>query len=246
MYPYKQPTNYYKMLKRVSFVVLATALIAVYESSLGQSMPITTPTVAQAIEADRSSNVQITERVELPCIISRFDNIMRRVGMEEGQDWRLMSAIAYSESRFIENLKSSQGAKGIMQIRPVVARHFNYPVESINDTETNIRLAGMLLTELGTMLRIPASTPVEDRLSIILASYNAGIGHVLDARRLARAEGANPNSWADVSHYLKLKAEPEYYERDVVQSGKFTGSGQTIHYVGEVMGKYRQYCSLAS
>lgn len=234
------------MLKRVSFVVLATALIAVYESSLGQMTPSLTPTVAQAIEADRKGNAQITEMVELPCVISPFDNIMRKVGAEEGQDWRLMSAIAYSESRFIENLKSSQGAKGIMQIRPVVARHFNLPVDSINDTETNIRLAGMLLTELGDMLRLPASTPVEDRLSIILASYNAGIGHVLDARRLARAEGANPNSWRDVSHYLKLKADPAYYEREVVKSGKFTGSGQTLHYVHEVMGKYKHYCSIAS
>jgi membrane-bound lytic murein transglycosylase F len=171
---------------------------------------------------------------------------MREVGEEEGFDWRFMSAIAYSESRFIEDLKSSQGAMGIMQIRPVVARHFNVPVESINDTETNVRLAGMLLSELDTMLRIPNSTPAEDRLSIILASYNAGIGHVLDARRLARSEGANPNSWETIRHYLDLKADPAYYELDIVQSGRFTGSRQTVGYVNEVMRKYRQYCAIAS
>jgi membrane-bound lytic murein transglycosylase F len=133
-----------------------------------------------------------------------------------------------------------------MQIRPVVARHFNVPVEDIDETETNVRLAGMLLSELDTMLRMPASTPTEDRLSIILASYNAGIGHVLDARRLARSEGANPNSWDAVSHYLGLKSDPAYYELDIVQSGRFTGSRQTVGYVNEVMRKYRQYCNLAS
>lgn len=229
-------------------MILLAALVAVYESSLGQPRTIVMPVVeaSDAFVAESADSEQMAATAELPCIISRFDPIMRRVGDEEGQDWRLMSAIAYSESRFIENLKSSQGAKGIMQIRPVVARHFNVPVEAIDDTETNIRLAGMLLAELDTMLRMPSSTPSHDRLSIILASYNAGIGHVLDARRLARSEGANPNSWADVSRYLKLKSDPAYYELDIVQNGKFTGSGQTLHYVEEVMRKYKQYCTMAT
>ena len=235
-------------------MVLTATLFAVFESTQGQPQYVgitvmEEPIVEEVVEvavATEIEEVQPTVTEELPCVISKFDPIMRKVGEEEGQDWRLMSAIAYHESRFIENLQSNQGARGIMQIRPVVARHFNVPVESIDDTETNIRLAGMLLTELDDMLRIPASTPVSDRLSIILASYNAGIGHVLDARRLARMEGANPNSWESVSHYLKLKSDPAYYELDVVQSGKFTGSRQTLGYVREVMAKYNQYCSIAS
>lgn len=233
------------MLKRVSFVVLSVALIAAYESAIGQPQDLKAPTTAEAIEANLKLNEQ-TPAKELPCVISRFDNLMRKVGAEEGQDWRLMSAIAYSESRFIENLESKQGAMGIMQIRPVVARHFKVPVESINDTETNIRLAGMLLSELDDMLHMPSSTPEQDRLSIILASYNAGIGHVLDARRLARSEGANPNSWADVSRYLQLKSTPDYYQKDIVKCGRFTGSAQTLSYVGQVMRKYNQYCKLTA
>ena len=232
------------MLKKLSFLILAAMSLVVYESSLGQSQGCCREANATNEETDPESVEQVAATVELPCIISRFDPIMRKVGEEEGQDWRLMSAIAYSESRFIEDLKSSQGAMGIMQIRPVVARHFNVPVDDINDTETNIRLAGMLLAELDSMLRIPSSTPTEDRLSIILASYNAGIGHVLDARRLARSEGANPNSWSDVSRYLELKSTPDYYELDIVKSGKFTGSKQTCGYVREVMRKYHQYCQM--
>ncbi len=152
-----------------------------------------------------------------------------------------MSAIAYSESRFIEDLVSSRGAKGIMQIRPIVARHFNVPVESIADTETNVRLASMLLNELSRMLRLPKDISDDDRLSIILAGYNAGVGHVMDARRLARAEGANPNSWSDVSRYLELKADPAYYGRAEVHNGRFTGSSQTLHYVKQVMEQYNNY-----
>lgn len=232
------------MFKRLLFVVLSVALIVAYESAIGQSQEIKAPTTAEAMAVDLKLTELSVATEETPCLISRFDNIMQEVGAEQGQDWRFMSAIAYTESRFIENLESRQGAKGIMQIRPVVARHFKVPVESINDTETNIRLAGMLLSELETMLRMPASTPKLDRLSIILASYNAGIGHVLDARRLARVEGANPNSWADVSRYLELKSTPDYYEREIVKCGKFTGSGQTLSYVKQVMRKYNQYKQL--
>ena len=227
-------------------MVLSVALIAAYESAIGQPQELKTPTTAEALAVKERLNVQTLVEEEPHYLISRFDDIMRKVGAEQGQDWRLMSAIAYSESRFIENLSSSRGAKGIMQIRPVVARHFNMPVESLDDTETNIRLAGMLLSELDDMLRLPKSTPYADRMSIILASYNAGIGHVLDARRLARSEGANPNAWSDVSRYLKLMSEPAYYELEVVKSGKFTGSGQTINYVDEVMRKYNYYCSITA
>ena len=229
------------------FVVLMANMLVAYESTVGQPHTASDVVYIDVDEAEATTTSEaLAATVEEPCIISRFDPIMREVGEEEGSDWRFMSAIAYSESRFIEDLKSSQGAMGIMQIRPVVARHFNVPVESINDTETNVRLAGMLLSELDTMLRIPSSTPAEDRLSIILASYNAGIGHVLDARRLARSEGANPNSWETIRHYLNLKADPAYYELDIVQSGRFTGSRQTEGYVREVMRKYNQYCALAS
>ena len=235
------------MLKKFSFVVLAATTLVAYESTVGQ--PHTAPNVVsvdvEVVDEDTTSEA-LAATVEEPYIISRFDSIMREVGEDEGHDWRFMSAIAYSESRFIEDLESKQGALGIMQIRPVVARHFNVPVESINDTKTNVRLAGMLLSELEDMLRIPASTPAEDRLSIILASYNAGIGHVMDARRLARSEGANPNSWESVRYYLDLKADPAYYELDIVESGRFTGSRQTEGYVNEVMRKYKQYCNIAS
>ena len=228
-------------------MILGLTTVAAIESISGTPYASAAPVYkAGLVDAQLQVDEQMAVTAELPCIISRFDSIMRKVGEEEGFDWRFMSAIAYSESRFIEDLKSSQGAMGIMQIRPVVARHFNVPVESINDTETNVRLAGMLLSELDTMLRIPSSTPAEDRLSIILASYNAGIGHVLDARRLARSEGANPNSWETIRHYLNLKADPAYYELDIVQSGRFTGSRQTEGYVREVMRKYNQYCALAS
>lgn len=174
-------------------------------------------------------------------LISAYDDVMRRVGEEEGQDWLLMSAIAYSESRFESDLVSKQGAVGLMQVMPIVGKQFNVAKEHLMDPETNIRLAGKLLNEIDDMLKLSPATPVNDRLSIILACYNGGIGHVSDARRLARNNGEDPNSWEVVARYLDMKADPEVYESELVRYGKFTGSRQTKSYVQEVMQRYDTY-----
>ena len=174
-------------------------------------------------------------------LISSYDELMQRVGHEEGQDWLLMSAIAYHESRFREDVVSNVGAIGLMQIMPIVGRQFNVNREAIADPETNVRLAGKLLRQIEKTLKLHPSTSQSDRISIILACYNGGVGHVADARRLAKSNGEDPNSWEVVARYLKLKADPEIYQSDLVRHGRFTGSRQTIAYVREVMQRYDHY-----
>lgn len=244
-------------------MVLSLVVIAGFESSLGSTFTQParlidepeTEVVADetnAVEATDSVTTvepelseQIAETAKLPQKISKFDSLMKRVGAESGHDWRFMSAIAYCESRFTEGLVSKRGAAGLMQIMPIVARHFKVPVSHIYNTETNVRLACRLLSEFETQLRFPENISEHDRLSIMLASYNAGLGHVQDARRLARADGANPNSWAVVSKYLKLKADPAYYTRSEVKAGRFGGSKETLGFVKLAMSKYDEYCSIA-
>lgn len=178
-------------------------------------------------------------------VISAYDGLIRSISEKEGNDWRLMSAIAYHESRFTPDIVSRSGARGLMQVMPSVARHFDVPVEQIADPETNVWLANRLMTTIQTMLRFPQGTSEKDRMSIVLACYNGGIGHVNDARRLARLHGEDPNSWEVVSRYLELKAQPEYYENDAVKCGRFTGYRQTKAYVDDVIGRYDTYCRLA-
>lgn len=177
-------------------------------------------------------------------IISVYDDMMQRIGEEEGQDWRLMSAIAYNESRFMAHVVSKRGAVGLMQVTPIVGRQFNVDKEHLSDPETNIRLATKLLRKIDATLKMSSSTPENDRMSIILACYNGGIGHVSDARRLAKSNGENPNSWEVVARYLKQKADPAVYESELVKYGKFTGSRQTEAYVREVMKRYDIYCKM--
>ena len=171
---------------------------------------------------------------------------MREVGEREGADWRLMAAIAYSESRFKPNVVSNKGAKGLMQIMPVVARQFGVSDDEVMNPEVNLTLAVKLLNKIETSMNIPANVPFNDRMSLVLASYNCGVGHVADARRLAVKYGMDPNSWDDVAYFLVKKSEPEYYGDEVVRNGVFRGSSQTLGFVESVMGRYSSYCTLAA
>jgi membrane-bound lytic murein transglycosylase F len=173
--------------------------------------------------------------------ISTYDDMMRRAAAESGHDWRLLSAIAFHESRFNPDAVSKVGAFGLMQIMPRVAEQFNVPQEEAFDPETNIRLASKLLNKIDRSLRLSAEATEEDRLCLMLASYVGGIGHVRDAQRLAAKYSENPEKWEVVSRYLELKGQPEYYEDSVVRCGRFTGIKQTLAYVRNVKSHYDKY-----
>lgn len=228
------------MLKKT---VLTFAFLTIFTTFYGFNAHFSAPVTDQSLNDE--AEIGYVPLAKGKYVISAYDNLIRRISEEEGHDWRLMSAIAYHESRFMPDLTSRSGACGLMQIMPSVARHFEIPTERIADPATNIWLANKLMTEIQSTLRLPEGTPEKDRMSIVLASYNGGIGHVSDARRLARVHGEDPNSWEVVARYLTLKAEPEYYENEVVKCGRFTGSRQTLAYVDDVLGRYDKYCRIA-
>ena len=222
------------MVKRVvaTFISIAISLTMLFSMSMCESVT----------EMCRCRKGLVEE---VGYVISPYDDLMKVVGYESGLDWRLLSAIAHTESHFNAEAVSHRGAMGLMQIMPHIGEHFGLTAEELLLPQNNVRAAAALLEEIASMIKVPQSASVEDAMSLVLACYNGGLGHVADARRLARAYGANMNSWEDVAHYLSLKSEPEYYEHEVVSYGKFTGSRQTIAYVRNVMKRYRRYCSIA-
>lgn len=227
------------MLKKT---VLTFAFLTILTTFYGFNAKFSAPATDDAL--NDLAGMRYSLLPEGSYVISVYDNLIRNISEEEGHDWRLMSAIAYHESRFTPDITSRSGARGLMQIMPSVARQFDVSTAKISDPETNVRLANKLMSKIMSSLRFPEGTPEKDRMSIILASYNSGIGHVNDARRLARLNGENPNSWEVVARYLSLKAEPEFYENEVVRCGRFTGSRQTLAYVDDVIGRYDKYCRI--
>ncbi len=226
------------MLKKT---VLTFAFLSILTTFYGFNARMAAP-------SDESSTAAVSEEAAAGSgwVISAYDAIIRDVSEREGHDWRLISAIAYHESRFTADITSRRGACGLMQIMPSVARQFDVPAEEVLDPEVNVWLANRLLSEIHATLRLSAATSERDRMSLVLASYNSGIGHVCDARRLARHYGEDPDSWEVVARYLTLKSEPEYYQNEVVRCGRFTGSRQTLAFVDDVMGRYDKYCRIAA
>lgn len=183
---------------------------------------------------------------EEECEISIYDNVFRRVGRTHGIDWRLMSAIAYSESRFCNDVVSHRGAVGVMQIMPHVAQEYGMTREDLLDPIANIELAAQIIKSAEKMMRLSRKVPLRDRTALMLACYNCGYAHITDARNLAQYYGEDNLSWDVVAGYLELLAEADFYEHEAVDYGEFKGSGETIKYVDAVLSCYDKYCSTFS
>ena len=186
---------------------------------------------------------QQREEVLTSYTISPYDKIFQEVGKKYGIDWLLLVAIARIESQFRFDAVSKAGAIGIMQIMPIVAHNMGYTREALFDIQTNIEVAAQLLIENNKMLRLPDDFKKEERLNFILACYNAGYPRIADAIRLAEYHDDEADNWSVVSTYLSLLAEPEFATHEVVHSGIFHGSNETIAYVSKVIHCYNRYRS---
>lgn len=165
--------------------------------------------------------------------ISPYDNLFKIHAKAIGYDWRLLAAQGYIESAFDSTKISWAGARGIMQIMPGTARAYGSSPEKIVSPAEAIRTATRIIKDLDKSLAKSVSDPAE-RTKFVLAAYNSGIAHILDAIELARKLGYNPTVWdGNVAECLLLKSKPEYYNDPVCRFGYFKGR-QTVTYVNEV------------
>ncbi|MEM7181659.1 MAG: transporter substrate-binding domain-containing protein [Spirochaetota bacterium] len=169
--------------------------------------------------------------------ISPFDGIIKNKAKSIGWDWRLIAAIIYQESRFNPRARSWAGALGLMQLMPSTGRRLG--VRNFMDPYQNISAGVRHLKWLdGHWKKIKNRN---ERLKFVLASYNAGQGHVYDARRLAVYFGKNPNIWnGNVAPFILKLANPQYYNNYGVKYGYCRGE-EPYNYVRKIVQKYRQY-----
>jgi membrane-bound lytic murein transglycosylase F len=175
--------------------------------------------------------------------ISPYDDLIRKYSEEVGWDWRLLASMIYQESNFRHDVESWAGAGGLMQLMPNTASRFG--VTDVSDPEENIRAGVRYISWLDEILsdRIPEK---EERIKFILASYNVGLGHVLDARALARKYDRDPDRWTDnVDYFILNKSDPEYFLDPVVRHGYARGY-EPFSYVGEILSRYEHYKNIIS
>lgn len=170
--------------------------------------------------------------------VSVYDDLIREESAQFEWDWRLIASIIYQESRFIPDAESWAGALGLMQLMPQTADRFG--VETLTSPRENIRGGMQLLQWLDERMALRVEEP-EERLKFVLASYNVGIGHVLDAMRLAEKYGKDPKLWDNnVDYYILNKSHPKYYNDPVVEFGYCRGE-EPYHYVREILERYEHY-----
>ncbi len=170
--------------------------------------------------------------------LSPYDKLVKKYASQYQFDWRLITAQMYQESRFKPDAKSWAGAKGLMQVMPRTAKELG--ISNLKDPESGIKAGVMYLDWVRD--RFETELSVKDRMWFILAAYNAGHGHVRDARRLARQQGLNPDKWFDnVEKAMLLLSRREHARK--ARHGYVRGS-EPVNYVRNIRKRYYAYLQL--
>jgi membrane-bound lytic murein transglycosylase F len=170
--------------------------------------------------------------------LSPYDELVRRYAEEYGFDWRLIVSQMYQESRFDPNAKSWVGALGLLQVMPRTAKELG--IGDLRDPQQGIHAGVQYLDWL--RLRFEPELAMAERTWFALASYNAGVGHVRDARRLARQKGWDPDRWFDnVERAMLLLARKEYARK--AKHGYVRGH-EPVNYVRQIRDRYLAYVKL--
>jgi membrane-bound lytic murein transglycosylase F len=82
---------------------------------------------------------------------------------------------------------------------------------------------------------LPDRIAEPDKTWLALAAYNQGLGHLEDARRIAKARSMNPDSWADVKQTLPLLSRGGY--KGVMRYGYARG-GEAVIFVESIRNYY--------
>ena len=166
-----------------------------------------------------------------------FAEFFQLYAPEIGWEWELLAAVCYCESKFNPEVVSRSGAMGLMQLMPKPAAKFG--LEDPFDPEQNIAAGTRYIDAL---LQIYSFIPSKkEKIKFVLASYNAGPAHIMDARRLAKQNGDNPDQWTgSVDYWLYLLKDSTVASSEVVKYGTFNAM-QTLLYVPKVIRQYERY-----
>jgi membrane-bound lytic murein transglycosylase F len=174
----------------------------------------------------------VGERVFMGHLQSRlplYKHWFEEAAEQSSQDWRLLAAIGYQESKWNPAAASAAGARGLMQLTAESAGEAK--VTNLSDARQSIFGGARYFRQVYE--KIPTHVPEPDRTWFALAAYNIGYGHLEDARVLAQRAGRDPDSWQDVREFLPLLEQERWYSQ--TQNGYARG-WEPVRYVDNVRG----------
>jgi len=170
--------------------------------------------------------------------LSPFDSLYKVHSAIVGWDWKLLTALSYVESGFNPNAESWAGARGLMQLMPATIA--KYDGDTLCPPDNNIMAGAKFLKNLDNFWKQYIHDPNE-RVKFMLASYNCGPGHILDAMCIARQTGRNDTLWdGHVAEALMLKAQRQYYAMSCVKHGYLNGVGP-VNFVNKILAIFEHY-----
>jgi membrane-bound lytic murein transglycosylase F len=173
--------------------------------------------------------------------LSPYDDLIKKEAAQLEWDWRLLASMIYQESQFKPNVRSWVGAYGLMQLMPETMEEFK--VDTNSSVAEQISAGVRLLKSFNQQLPDSIVDSVQ-RIKFTLASYNGGLGHVLDARRLAANNNKDPNRWDDnVDYFVLHLSEKKFYHNPLVRNGYMRG-WETYQFVREIFDRYQRYKTL--
>jgi len=141
--------------------------------------------------------------------LPKYKTTFKQAAKKYNLSWTLLAAQAYQESHWRANAKSPTGVRGIMMLTRNTAKQLG--ISNRLDPATSIMGGARYLNKLRK--RLPKSVTEPDRSWIALAAYNVGMGHIWDARKLAKSLNKNPDLWQDFSTVLPLLSQKKYYKK---------------------------------
>ncbi len=177
---------------------------------------------------------------------NRYLPLIKKYSDRYDFDWVLVLSVMRQESEFDYQAVSERGAYGLMQIMPLTQIELaeKLGVQEASTPRNNIKAGVYHLKWLYSNF---SDVPKNDRIRFTLAAYNAGLGRISDAQRIAAYLGNNPHQWSSVRAALPFLSKKDYTLHGRIWSDGYPPSGyfrdwqQTVDYVEKVLKCYDEY-----
>ena len=144
-------------------------------------------------------------------------------------EWLFIIAQAYQESKINQDLVSSAGAVGVMQLLPSTAADTCVNIPDIHKIESNIEAGTKYMNYLRNNYYNNDSIDDQNKIFFTLASYNAGPGRINNLRREAEKSGLDKNVW--------------FQNVEIIASKRI--GRETVRYVSNIYKYYLAYTAIA-
>jgi len=199
---------------------------------------------------------RITEKIQMVSKefkLGNVENLVKELGDVITQecnayklDWRIVLAIIRQESYFNANARSHAGAFGLMQLMPRTGAGLQDELQ-LEDTQTpkNNLIAGIYYyATLVSQFREFG----DDKYKFALASYNAGLGRVIDAMTITAYFEKDYKSWENVKEAYPFLSSKEDSIHALVWPdtkrptyGSLDNWKEPYNYVNSIMFYYEAY-----